>query len=174
MVPAPTYPPSGGRVSYERICFLASDADEAQEALRSLRHRYGHVPAANADVIVALGGDGFMLTTLHATMDLAAPVYGMNRGTVGFLMNEYHPDDLPERLTAARRAVINPLRMVAFGQDGRRTGALAINEVSLQSRVTQLAPTNHRLSPTSASSPLDISRRWVFDASRGGSSRIVC
>ncbi len=126
-------------MSYERLCFLASDADEAQEALRSLRHRYGHVPAASADVIVALGGDGFMLSTLHATMDLAAPVYGMNRGTVGFLMNEYHPDDLPERLAAARQAVINPLRMVAFDKDGQRTEALAINEVSLLRQTRQAA-----------------------------------
>jgi len=126
-------------VSYEKICFLASGDDEAQEALRSLRHRYGHVPAADADVIVALGGDGFMLATLHATMDLAAPVYGMNRGTVGFLLNEYHPDDLPERLAAARCAVINPLRMVAIGAGGRRTEALAINEVSLHRETRQAA-----------------------------------
>ncbi len=126
-------------MSYEKICFLASDDDEAQEALRSLRHRYGQVPAADAEVIVALGGDGFMLSTLHATMELAAPVYGMNRGTVGFLMNEYHPDDLAERLAAARRAVINPLRMVATGEDGRRTEALAINEVSLHRETRQAA-----------------------------------
>ena len=126
-------------MSYERLCFLASDDDEAQEALRSLRRRYGYVPTANADVIVALGGDGFMLSTLHATMDLAAPVYGMNRGTVGFLMNEYRPDDLPERLATARPAVINPLRMVAFGKDARRTEALAINEVSLLRETRQVA-----------------------------------
>jgi NAD+ kinase len=126
-------------VSYEKICFLASDDDEAQEALRNLRERYGDVPAADADVIVALGGDGFMLGTLHATMELAAPVYGMNRGTVGFLMNEYNPDDLPERLAAAQRAVINPLRMVAVDKDGRRTEALAINEVSLHRQTRQAA-----------------------------------
>ena len=126
-------------MSFERICFLASDAAEAQEALRSLRHRHGHVPAAGADVIVALGGDGFMLGTLHANMELEAPVYGMNRGTVGFLMNEYHPEDLPERLAAARRAVINPLRMVAFDKDDRSTEALAINEVSLLRQTRQAA-----------------------------------
>ena len=126
-------------MSYEKICFLASDDDEAQEALRSLRQRHGDVPAADAEVIVALGGDGFMLATLHDTMDLAAPVYGMNRGTVGFLMNEYHPEDLPERLAAARRAVINPLRMVAYGEDGQRTEALAINEVSLLRQTRQAA-----------------------------------
>ena len=126
-------------MSYEKICFLASDDDEAQEALRSLRQRHGDVPAADAEVIVALGGDGFMLATLHDTMDLAAPVYGMNRGTVGFLMNEYHPDDLAERLAEARLAVINPLRMVAIDKDGRRTEALAINEVSLHRETRQAA-----------------------------------
>ncbi|MCH8167287.1 MAG: NAD kinase, partial [Proteobacteria bacterium] len=126
-------------MSYEKICFLASDDDEAQEALRSLRQRHGDVPAAEAEVIVALGGDGFMLATLHDTMDLAAPVYGMNRGTVGFLMNEYHPDDLAERLAEARLAVINPLRMVAIDKDGRRTEALAINEVSLLRETRQAA-----------------------------------
>ncbi|MFQ5566776.1 MAG: NAD kinase [Paracoccaceae bacterium] len=126
-------------MSYEKICFLASDDDEAQEALRSLRRRYGDVPAASADVIVALGGDGFMLGTLHANMDLAAPVYGMNRGTVGFLMNEYQPDDLLDRLAAARLAVINPLRMVAVDKDGQRTEALAINEVSLHRQTRQAA-----------------------------------
>ena len=126
-------------MSFERISFLASDDDEAQAAKRSLRHRYGHVPAQSADVIVALGGDGFMLSTLHATMDMDAPVYGMNRGTVGFLMNEYQPDALPERLAAARRAVINPLRMVTHDKDGRRAEALAINEVSLLRETRQAA-----------------------------------
>jgi NAD+ kinase len=80
-----------------------------------------------------------MLSTLHANMELEAPVYGMNRGTVGFLMNEYHPEDLPERLAAARRAVINPLRMVAFDKDDQRTEALAINEVSLLRQTRQAA-----------------------------------
>jgi NAD+ kinase len=123
--------PSGGCVSFERICFLASDAPEAREALRTLRHRYGHWPAAEADVIVALGGDGFMLHTLHETMHLGIPVYGMNRGTVGFLMNDYDPENLPARLAAARVAVINPLRMAVTDKAGRRTEALAFNEVSL-------------------------------------------
>ena len=129
----------GARVSFDKISFLASDDDEAQTAMRSLHHRYGHVPAKSADVIVALGGDGFMLSTLHTTMDMEAPVYGMNRGTVGFLMNEYQPDDLPERLEAARRAVINPLRMVTYDKDDRRAVALAINEVSLLRETRQAA-----------------------------------
>ena len=124
---------------FEKICFLASDAPEAQEALRSLRHRYGHVPAQSSDVIVALGGDGFMLHTLHTTMELAVPVYGMNRGTVGFLMNDYDPEDLPKRLESARQAVINPLRMIVVDRHGKPTEALAINEVSLHREARQAA-----------------------------------
>jgi len=126
-------------VSFKHICFLASDADEAQAALRDLRHRYGHVEAASADAIVALGGDGFMLSTLHETMNMPAPVYGMNRGTVGFLMNDYDPENLPQRLTKARRAIINPLRMVAHDKDGGITEALAINEVALLRQTRQAA-----------------------------------
>jgi NAD+ kinase len=126
-------------VSFERLCFLASDDEEAQQALRDLSHRYGHVRAEEADVIVALGGDGFMLHTLHGTMELAVPVYGMNRGTVGFLMNSYDPDDLPARLQAARRAVINPLRMATCGENGHKSEALAINEVSLLRETRQAA-----------------------------------
>jgi NAD+ kinase len=113
------------------ISFLASDAPIAAAAQTRLAARYGHYPPQEADVIVALGGDGFMLSTLHATLDIEAPVYGMNRGTVGFLMNEYGEDDLIERLEAAEEAVINPLRMVATCLDGTVTEALAINEVSL-------------------------------------------
>jgi len=113
------------------ISFLASDAGLAQEAQARLSARYGQHDPAEADVIVALGGDGFMLSTLHGTQDLDAPVYGMNRGTVGFLMNEYAEDGLIERLEAAEEAVINPLHMKAVGADGKVTEALAINEVSL-------------------------------------------
>ena len=96
-----------------------------------LRGRFGHVPPEDADVIVALGGDGFMLQTLHAFMDLGKPVYGMNRGSVGFLMNDYEEDELAERLDEARLAKINPLRMVAYDAMERRHTALAINEVAL-------------------------------------------
>jgi len=113
------------------ICFLASDVPIATAAQARLAARYGNFPPEEADVIVALGGDGFMLSTLHGTQDIEAPVYGMNRGTVGFLMNEYGEDDLIARLEAAEEAVINPLHMVATGQDGTVTEALAINEVSL-------------------------------------------
>ncbi|RMH46367.1 MAG: NAD kinase [Alphaproteobacteria bacterium] len=114
-----------------KIAFLASDTPEALAARERLVARYGNVPPEEADVIVALGGDGFMLQTLHGTMDLGKPVYGMNCGTVGFLMNEYREDGLIERLEKAEEAVINPLRMRAMTQDGRIHEALAINEVSL-------------------------------------------
>ena len=126
-------------MGFDRISFQASEAAEAQAALRALRQRYGHVPPEKADAIVALGGDGFMLHTLHATMDLPAPVYGMNRGTVGFLMNDYSEDDLRERLEAAQRVVINPLRMTAEDEHGVITHALAINEVSLLRETRQAA-----------------------------------
>ncbi len=114
-----------------KIAFSASDAEIAQEALARLVKRYGQVPRDQAEVIVALGGDGFMLQTLHSTQDLAAPVYGMNCGTVGFLMNEYGTDDLIARLRAAEEEVINPLSMRADCVDGSVHEALAINEVSL-------------------------------------------
>ncbi len=115
----------------EKIAFRASRADVAQEALERLVSRYGDVETADADVIVALGGDGFMLETLNATMALDTPVYGMNRGTIGFLMNEYAEEGLPERLDAAEEAAINPLAMRAGTSDGSVHERLAINEVSL-------------------------------------------
>ncbi|EPX79735.1 NAD kinase [Salipiger mucosus] len=114
-----------------RIAFCASRAPIAEAALAALTRRYGNHAEDGADVIVALGGDGFMLHTLHRTEELGVPVYGMNRGTVGFLMNEYSEHALPERLEAAEEAVINPLSMRAHGVDGEVTEALAINEVSL-------------------------------------------
>jgi NAD+ kinase len=114
-----------------RIAFAASPAPIAQSAKAGLTRRYGDHAEDGADVIVALGGDGFMLSTLHRTQDLAAPVYGMNRGTVGFLMNEYSEHGLEDRLAQAEEEVINPLSMTATRQDGSTQRALAINEVSL-------------------------------------------
>ncbi|KIN61978.1 putative inorganic polyphosphate/ATP-NAD kinase [Sulfitobacter noctilucicola] len=114
-----------------KISFAASRAAVAQTARAALIGRYGDVPADEADVIVALGGDGFMLQTLHDTQALPAPVYGMNRGTIGFLMNVYAEGDLVERLEQAERAVINPLAMKAVHMDGTVSEALAINEVAL-------------------------------------------
>jgi len=114
-----------------KIAFVASPVPIAQAARRELAAKHGDVAQAEADVIVALGGDGFMLQTLHATQGLDVPVYGMNRGTVGFLMNEFHPDDLQARLNEAEEEVINPLAMAALCVDGSMHEALAINEVSL-------------------------------------------
>lgn len=114
-----------------KIAFAASDAQIAQRAYERLNARYAHVPLEEAEVIVALGGDGFMLQTLHGTQELDIPVYGMNCGTVGFLMNEFQEDGLVERLRAAEEEVINPLSMRAEGVNGHSRKALAINEVSL-------------------------------------------
>jgi NAD+ kinase len=116
---------------FPRIHFVASPVAIAEEARDRLIARHGQSTIEAADVIVALGGDGLMLTTLHATEGLGIPVYGMNRGTVGFLMNTYGEDALVERLAAAEEAVLNPLRMRATRADGSVVEALAINEVSI-------------------------------------------
>ncbi|QBF31036.1 NAD kinase [Thalassococcus sp. S3] len=115
----------------QKIAFMASPAPVAQTARAALIGRYGDADPENADVIVALGGDGFMLQTLHGTQDLPAPVYGMNRGTIGFLMNSYSETDLRDRLAAAEQEIINPLSLRAMDQAGTLHEALAINEVSL-------------------------------------------
>ena len=122
-----------------RICVIGSDALVAQQSVELLREKYGHVSPQGADVIVALGGDGFMLQTLHEHMELRVPVYGMNRGSVGFLMNDYAEDDLPELLEAARVATINPLRMIATDAMDQRHSGLAINEVALFRQTHQAA-----------------------------------
>ena len=114
-----------------KIAFAASRAPVAQTARAVLVTSYGDVAPQEADVIVALGGDGFMLQTLHEAQDMSAPVYGMNRGTIGFLMNEYSESDLEARLNAAEEALLNPLSMTAWDSEGRQHKALAINEVSL-------------------------------------------
>ena len=123
----------------KKICVLGSGSPVAQESVGVLRDRYGQVDAEQADVIVALGGDGFMLQTLHAFMDLPVPVYGMNRGSVGFLMNDYAEDDLLERLEEARIATINPLRMIAVDAMERKHTGLAINEVAIFRQTHQAA-----------------------------------
>ncbi len=114
-----------------KIHFSASQAEIAQKALHTLSRRYSNVAPEEASVIVALGGDGFMLDTLHATRALGLPIYGMNCGTVGFLMNEFNEDNLHTRLNIAEETVINPLAMRAIGVDGQAHEALAINEVAL-------------------------------------------
>lgn len=115
----------------QRIAFVASDTPAAQNALATLTDRYESVEPDTADVIVALGGDGFMLRTLHRFIDRDMPIYGMNQGTVGFLMNEYVVDGLTERLARAEATVLRPLLMTAQTIDGQTIKGLAINEVSL-------------------------------------------
>ena len=123
----------------KRIAFLASTTVLAQSARNTFIHQFGDCDSSESDVIVALGGDGFMLQTLHLTQHLNVPVYGMNRGTVGFLMNEFSLENLVERLDAAEEAVINPLRMRATCTDGSQHTELAINEVSLLRQGPQAA-----------------------------------
>ena len=123
----------------EKIAVLASDTAIAQEARTALIAAYGDTPPEEADVIVALGGDGFMLQTLHNSQHLPVPVYGMNCGTIGFLMNEYREDGLMARLAAAEEAVVNPLAMRAITASGQAHDALAINEVSLLRQGPQAA-----------------------------------
>lgn len=122
-----------------KICFRASTAPIAEEAQAELARRYGDHSMEAADVVVALGGDGFMLQTLNETAPLGLPVYGMNRGTVGFLMNGYEEEGLVERLAEAEEAEINPLRMKAQTRGNGVHEALAINEVSLLRQGPQAA-----------------------------------
>ncbi|MCW5748310.1 MAG: NAD kinase [Alphaproteobacteria bacterium] len=121
-----------------RIAFVAGPTPDARAALSRLRQRYASVPVGRADVVVALGGDGLMLRTLHELMDKGTPIFGMNRGTVGFLMNAYRETGLLKRLREAKAVSLNPLIMRATTVRGRTMVARAINEVSLlrQSRQT--------------------------------------
>jgi NAD+ kinase len=118
---------------------MASKSPAAVDALAALTAAYGQAEVRNAEVIVALGGDGFMLQTLHATKGRDLPVYGMNCGTIGFLMNAYAAEELPSRLEAAEEALIHPLSMQAVNTKGKLTEALAINEVSLLRQGAQAA-----------------------------------
>ena len=126
-------------MKFKNIAFVATDVPEAQDALGRLTERYGNAAPAEADVIVALGGDGLMLQTLHKHMHRHIPIYGMNLGSVGFLMNEYRDDQLLERLDAADIARLHPLRMRAILANGTEHDALAINEVSLLRETYQAA-----------------------------------
>jgi NAD+ kinase len=124
---------------YERIAFVASSAPEAEAARARLVARYGDAEPSTADVVVALGGDGLMLQTLHRHMNTATPIYGMHRGTVGFLMNDFAEDGLHERLAAAKTTVIHPLLMQAHDAEGNVRRHHAINEVSLFRQTHQAA-----------------------------------
>lgn len=122
------------------IAFVASATAEAQEARQRLVGRYGDMAPEQADTVVALGGDGLMLQTLHRFLGTGKPIYGMHRGTVGFLMNEYHEDDLPQRLAAARTTVIHPLLMrTRNGTNAQANEHRAFNEVSLFRQTHQIA-----------------------------------
>jgi NAD+ kinase len=117
--------------SFERIAFVASETPEATDALARLTRRYGNTEPAKADVIVGLGGDGLMLQTLHRFMTAGKPIYGMHRGTVGFLMNDFNEDDLKARLAAAQTTVIHPLVMRTTDIADAKKESYAINEVSV-------------------------------------------
>ncbi|HAM48971.1 MAG TPA: NAD kinase, partial [Alphaproteobacteria bacterium] len=124
---------------YEKIAFVASESRQARDALLILKDRYDNVSPAEADVIVALGGDGFMLHTIHENMGRNIPIYGMNRGSLGFLMNEFLVDELSARLAKAERSELHPLRMLATDIHGNKFEGLAINEVSLLRATRQAA-----------------------------------
>ncbi|GEO86450.1 MULTISPECIES: NAD kinase [Alphaproteobacteria] len=125
--------------SFKSLSFIASNSDEAQASRGELEALYGNVSPAEADVIVALGGDGFMLQALHDTMNSGKLVYGMNRGSVGFLMNDYSTENLHERIAAAVENEFHPLKMTTTNADGTVSVALAINEVSLLRQSYQAA-----------------------------------
>jgi len=117
--------------STDRICFVTNGTPEADAAAIRLRARYGDHPITSADVVVALGGDGLMLQTLHRVMRTDVPVYGMNFGSVGFMMNTFSEDDLISRLAAVQRTRIFPLSMDVLDANGQTQVVLALNEVSL-------------------------------------------
>ncbi len=126
-------------VKTDKVAIVAADFDEAQAALSELTKTYGVVDPQDADVIVALGGDGFVLQTLRRYIDRKVPVFGMNRGSIGFLMNDYQTNDLPARLANAQPVTLYPLHMTAKTADGSVKESLAINEVSLLRQTYQAA-----------------------------------
>ncbi len=124
---------------FEKMALVPSDVDEACEAAELFNKHYDFVDPGEADVIVTLGGDGHMLETMHRFMDRDVPIYGLNRGSVGFLMNEFSENELITRLDKAEEVVVHPLSMTAHGHDGAEQKALAINEVSLLRETRQAA-----------------------------------
>ena len=121
------------------LACVASNSRQAQEAAEELASRYDLVEPAEATAIVALGGDGLLLHTMHEHLELGVPIFGMNRGTAGFLMNEYRADGLPERIEAATCITVHPLAMTARDEDGRELRALAFNEVTVRRESGQAA-----------------------------------
>ena len=124
---------------FDRLAFLSSDTEDAVAARAQLAGLYGDAPVETADAVVALGGDGLMLQTLHTFMGRDVPIFGMNRGSVGFLMNEYRSEGLRERLAEATSSVVHPLIMRATDSRGDNHEARAINEVSLLRQTNQVA-----------------------------------
>ncbi len=122
-----------------RIHFTAGNNQEAQDALKQMLAAFGQTAAKDCDVIVALGGDGTLLEAIHRTINLEKPIYGMNRGSIGFLLNPYRPENLVERLKTAQSVTLYPLQMTAKSKDGKTTEAIAFNEVSLLRQSRQAA-----------------------------------
>jgi len=122
-----------------KLSFLSGRQPDAEIATERLRARYGHHECADADIIVAVGGDGFMLEVLRQQMQGGKPVYGLNRGTVGFLMNSYDEEGLVTRIENAEPAILHPLSMTAQCADGSSVTEMAINEISLYRQTRQSA-----------------------------------
>ncbi|MDG1708410.1 MAG: NAD kinase [Emcibacteraceae bacterium] len=122
-----------------KLALLHSDSDNAIESASQLRKAYSFVSIEEADVLVALGGDGYMLQLFHEMLSLKKPFFGMNLGTVGFLLNQYNPDNLFERVEKAIPFQLHPLRMEAKNADGEVKQAIAFNEVSLLRETRQAA-----------------------------------
>ena len=137
MVASP--PPGVPLVPLDRISFVAAQTPAATEALARLTARYGNVVLSDAQAVVALGGDGHLLETMHGLTGKAVPIYGMNCGSVGFMMNAFNEEDLPRRLAEAQAAILHPLRMHAITQTGTVQEAVALNEVSLLRQLRQAA-----------------------------------
>lgn len=127
------------KYSYKNFYYITSGTEESETAAESLRKRYGESPVDTADALIVLGGDGVMLQALHDHMNHSRPIYGMNRGSVGFLMNEYSEDNLSARVAAAHAETIRPLEMIAESRESGTVSALAINEVSILRQSYQAA-----------------------------------
>ena len=132
-------------MNFSSIAIVAAETEAGKAALARLESRYPHVPPEEADLIIALGGDGFMLETLHRFVERRVPIYGMNRGSVGFLMNTFREHGLIERLSKAQKVILHPLRMTARTSGGEVIDALAMNEVSLLRETRQAAKLRIRI-----------------------------
>ncbi len=151
-----------------RIAFLSTGTPEAEAARLRLIELYGDSDADTAEVVVALGGDGLMLQTLHRFMHTGKPIYGMNRGSVGFLMNDYREEDLIQRIDDAESSVIHPLAMIATDIHGKIATAMAINEVSVLRQSYQAAKI--RISVDGKERLLELIADGVLLATPAGSS----